>query len=69
VGAARTSSRLLLSVLAIIYILIEIQINRFELHSAAYLWIAPAWLVWYLLARASARVPAAVPIAASESNG
>ncbi len=68
VGAARTSSRLLLSILAIFYILIEIQINRFELHSAAYLWIAPAWLVWYLLARASARVPGAIPIAASESN-
>jgi hypothetical protein len=36
--------------------LIEIQIiSPFGLHSALYIWVAPAWLVWYLFARASAR--------------
>jgi hypothetical protein len=54
-GASRTSSRLLLSTLALIYIAIEIQLVRFDLHSAAYLWIVPAWLVWFLFVRASAR--------------
>jgi hypothetical protein len=45
----------MLSVLALIYMLIEIQIiSPFGLHSALYIWVAPAWLVWYLFARASA---------------
>jgi hypothetical protein len=51
-GASRTSSRVALAALALMYILIEIEVNRFDLHSAAYLWTAPAWLVWYLFARA-----------------
>jgi hypothetical protein len=62
VAAKRTSSRLVLSALAIIYILIEIEVNRFDLHSTAYLWTAPAWLIWYLIARASARETNASPI-------
>jgi hypothetical protein len=69
VGASRTSSRLLLSILAFVYILIEIQINRFDLHSAAFLWTAPTWLIWYLFARASAPMPGATPIAASQTEG
>jgi hypothetical protein len=53
----------MLSLLALIYVLIEIQIiSPFGLHSALYLWIAPAWLVWYLFARASTR-----PAPASEA--
>ena len=66
-GATRTQSKWLLSALAVIYILIEIQVNRFDLHSAAYLWTAPAWLAWFLLARASARGSTAAPLAASPS--
>jgi len=55
-AVSRHPSRVLLSVLAIIYILIEAEIvSPFGLHSAAYLWTAPAWLAWYLFARASAR--------------
>ena len=53
---SRNPSQTMLSLLALIYVLIEVQIvSPFGLHSALYLWIAPAWLVWYLLARASAR--------------
>jgi Glycosyltransferase family 87 len=63
VGAARTQSRLLLSLLDVMYILIEIEVNRFDLHSVAYLWTAPAWLTWYLFALASSRkADAAVPV-------
>jgi hypothetical protein len=55
----------MLSLLALIYVLIEIQIvSPLGLHSALYIWIAPAWLIWYLFARASARhagVPAIAP--------
>ena len=68
-AATRTTSRLLLALLAAIYILIEIEVNVFDLHSAAYLWTAPAWLVWYLFARASARETARAQIAASPSLG
>jgi Glycosyltransferase family 87 len=51
VAASKNVSRVCLSLLAILYIAVEIQTNRSELHSAAYLWIAPAWLAWYILAR------------------
>ncbi|MGA9060128.1 MAG: glycosyltransferase 87 family protein [Terracidiphilus sp.] len=60
-AVSRNSSQNLLSVLALIYILMEMQIvSPFGLHSMAYLWTAPAWLVWYLFARASARKAPAV---------
>jgi len=55
-AVSRNLSQTMLSLLALIYVLIEVQIvSPFGLHSALYLWIAPAWLVWYLFARASAR--------------
>jgi hypothetical protein len=63
-AAWRNPSRTLLAVLALIYILIEIQIvSPFGLHSAAYLWPAPAWLVWYFSARTSTRQTASPPVA------
>jgi hypothetical protein len=56
-AVSRNPSRLMLSVLALIYIAVEAQIiSPFGLHSAAYLWTAPAWLVWYLFARAASRL-------------
>ena len=66
-AAARTPSRAALSVLALIYIAVELQLVRFDLHSAAYLWPAPAWLIWYLFARASSRKPGIIPMPASPS--
>ena len=64
-AVSRNASQTMLSFLALIYVLIEIQIiSPFGLHSALYIWIAPAWLIWYLFARASARraeVPAVAP--------
>ncbi|MGD1106644.1 MAG: glycosyltransferase family 87 protein [Terracidiphilus sp.] len=64
-AVSRNPSQTMLSLLALIYVLIEVQIvSPFGLHSALYLWIAPVWLVWYLFARASAReavVPAVAP--------
>ena len=65
-GVSRTSSQLLLSALALIYILVEIQLIRFDLHSAVYLWPTPAWLIWVLLARASSR-RAAKPVPAQSA--
>jgi hypothetical protein len=65
-AASRNPSQTMLSALGLIYILIEAQIvSPFGLHSATYLWIAPALLVWYLLARASARRAGVTPVTAS----
>jgi hypothetical protein len=51
-AAARTQSRRLLAVLGLICILLEIQpLYAAGPETAAYLWTAPAWLVWYWLAR------------------
>jgi hypothetical protein len=66
-GASRTSSQLLLSALALIYIGVEIQLVHFDLHSAAWLWTTPAWLAWVLFARASHPQPSIAPMAASSS--
>jgi hypothetical protein len=55
-GASRTSSRTLLAVLASIYILIEAEtFHSFWEASPWYLWIAPAWIAWYLYATNAAR--------------
>ncbi len=61
-GASRTSSQILLSALALIYIVVEFQLNHFDLHSVTYLLTALAWLVWYLFARASSRKPGIIPL-------
>jgi len=50
-GAYLTRSRMLLVVLASASVLIEIELFcGFKLDSPLYLWTAPAWLGWYLLA-------------------
>jgi Glycosyltransferase family 87 len=64
-GASRISSQLLLSALALIYIAVELQLVHFDLHSTAWLWTTPAWLAWYLFARASRHKPVSTPMPAS----
>jgi hypothetical protein len=67
-AVARTPSQAVLSALAILYLLLEVQIvSPFPLASAAYLWPAPAWLIWYLFARASCRMPGNKSMPASPS--
>ncbi len=67
-AVSRNPSRIPLALLAVIYLLIEAEIvSPFGLHSAAYLWTAPAWLVWYLFAHASARATGPAQIAASQT--
>lgn len=68
-GVARNRSQLVLGALAIMYLIIEFQVNRFELHSKAYLWVAPGWLVWFVVARIVSRraeVEAAQPVPSLE---
>jgi hypothetical protein len=66
-AASRTSSRILLSILALIYLAIEVELIRFDPHSVAYLWIAPAWLAWYLFAGAYTRADATACFPVSQS--
>jgi hypothetical protein len=56
-GAYRSRSRALLVFLALASVAIEVGlVCGIKLPSAFYLWTAPVWLIWYLLAMASARV-------------
>jgi hypothetical protein len=53
-GAYATPSRNLLAVLALAIFVMDIEICAVRVISPLYLWTAPAWLIWYLLSRASA---------------
>jgi hypothetical protein len=62
-GAYATRSRALVAVLALAIVLVDIELCGVKIISGLYLWTAPVWFVWYLLARRSAReraVPAPV---------
>jgi len=70
-GACRTPSRMVLAVLAVLFIALELQPYVFQvgLNSKIFLWPAAAWVVWYAVAIRSARPqPAVVPEAASVAS-
>ncbi|MFZ0340262.1 MAG: glycosyltransferase 87 family protein [Terracidiphilus sp.] len=50
-GAYSTRSRNLLALLALAILVMDIEICIVRVLSPLYLWTAPAWLAWYLLAR------------------
>jgi len=57
-GAYRTRSRVALALLAAASFLIDVGlVAGVKLPSALYLWTAPAWLGWYLLALRDSRLP------------
>jgi hypothetical protein len=59
-GAYATRARPLLAVLALASIPIEVElVCGIRITSALYLWTAPTWLAWYILARAFASEPRA----------
>lgn len=59
-GATRTRSQILLITLAAASVFIEAELlSGIPLASNLYLWTAPAWLAWYLLARAKSVQPRA----------
>lgn len=63
-GAYATRSRRLLAALATLILFADIEICVVKVSSPLYLWTAPVWLAWYLMARASANQAATGPIAA-----
>jgi hypothetical protein len=60
-GAYATRSRTLLAILALAILLTDIEICVVKVISPLWLWTAPAWFVWYLLARTSAGNEASRP--------
>ena len=63
-GAYSARSRYLLAALALLIFVTDIEISLVRIVSPLYLWTAPAWLAWYLFARASARKVSLEPAAA-----
>ena len=54
-GAYATRSRNLLAVLALAILVADVEICAVRVTSPLYLWTAPVWLAWYLLATARTR--------------
>lgn len=61
-GAYATRSRKLLAALALLILLADVEICCVRIISPLYLWTAPAWLVWYLFAHASAARKSPLPL-------
>jgi len=61
-GMYKTRSRALLALLAVILLVIQFETWKVRIISGYYMWMAPTWLIWYLLATRSAHAaqPAAI---------
>ena len=61
-GAYATRSRKVLAALALLILATDIEICFVKITSTLFLWTIPAWLLWFLIARAtSAKQPSAAP--------
>ncbi len=69
-GAFTTRKRPLLVVLVCVLAIIELQALRVRINSVYYLWTAPVWLLWYLVARSSAAAHAvSAPVEFVQAHG
>jgi len=65
-GAYATRSRKLLAFLALLILATDVEICLVKVTSTLFLWTTPAWLIWYLSARASATIePPSAPTASA----
>jgi hypothetical protein len=60
-GAYATGSRKVLAALALLILATDIEICFVKVTSTLFLWTIPAWLLWFLVARATAAKPTASP--------
>lgn len=61
-GAYATRSRTVLAALALLILATDVEICFVKVTSTLFLWTVPAWLLWYLFARATAaKQPASAP--------
>ena len=65
-GAYATRNRSILATLGILILVADLELCFIKVISPLWLWTAPAWLAWYLLARASAERSDQKPLAAAE---
>jgi uncharacterized membrane protein (DUF106 family) len=57
----KTRSRVMLALLAVILLGIQIETWKVRIISGYYMWMAPTWLIWYLLACRSTDAVEAIP--------
>ena len=50
-AAYATRSRKMLCVLALLILIVDVELCSVRIISGLYLWTAPAWFIWYLIAR------------------
>jgi len=60
-GMYKTRSRVMLALLAVILLGIQIETWKVRIISGYYMWMAPTWLIWYLLACRSTDAVEAIP--------
>lgn len=63
-GMYKSRSRVMLALLALILLAIEVENWNVRIVSGYYIWVAPTWLAWYLLARRSTQAAEAIPVPA-----
>jgi hypothetical protein len=61
-GMYKSRSRAMLALLALILLAIGIENFSVRIVSGYYMWAAPTWLIWYLLARRSTDAADAIPV-------
>lgn len=64
-GAYLTRYRWMLTILAVLIVLVDVEMCKVHVLSPLYLWNVPVWLAWYIIARATAVKDAAPQPAAS----
>jgi hypothetical protein len=62
-GMYKTRSRAMLALLAFLLLAIQFETWKVRIVSGYFMWAAPTWLVWYLLARRSNQPADEVPVA------
>jgi hypothetical protein len=65
-GAYTTRNRSMVATLGILILVADLELCFIKVISPWWLWTAPAWLAWYLFARASAERSDQEPLAAAE---
>jgi uncharacterized membrane protein (DUF106 family) len=64
----KSRSRAMLASLAVILLVIQFETWKVRIISGYYMWVAPTWLVWYLLARRSSDAINEVPVTAAAQS-
>jgi hypothetical protein len=67
-GMYKTRSRAMLALVAVILLAIQLETWKARIISGYYMWVAPTWLIWYLLALRSTHTVEAAPVAVTAES-